>query len=133
MTRLLLTTAGYLFSVGVPILAILERFPFFSRAGGEVILSGLGVLLLVIALIPLRRGVLSRLEAWLKSPSAYSVWLVLFLLCRLLSSITDAVGDVALISTLSSLLGALFFRLSRRAGAAGRGTGKEGEEGRGEA
>lgn len=109
--RLLFRLLGYLLSVVPPSLAILERFPLFSREGGEFILSGLGFLLLLVAAIPLRRGAMRLLRRWLISPSAPGVWAVLWLFCAWFGHISRAIAEVAMIGTLSSLLGAVFFRL----------------------
>lgn len=111
--RLVLRLFGYLFSVVPPALAILERFPLFSRAGGEFVLSGLGFLLLLVAAIPLRRGAERLLRRALASPSAPGVWAVLWLFCAWFGHISRAIAEVAMIGTLSSLIGAVFFRLGR--------------------
>ena len=79
--RLLLRLFGYLFSVVPPALAIVERFPLLSKAGGEFILSGLGFLLLLIAAVPLYRGAKRLLSRFLSAPSAPGVWAILWLFC----------------------------------------------------
>ncbi len=103
---------GYIFSVVPPVLAILERFPVWAREGGGATLSGIALLLLLIAVIPLRRGLRAALSRWLSSPSAYGIWAAVWLLCAWFGRIAAAVAEIALIGTLSSLLGALFFRLA---------------------
>ena len=112
--RFLLRLFGYLFSVVPPALCILERFPLFSRAGGEFILSGLGFLLLLLSAIPLWRGARTLLRRWLASPSAPAVWAVLWVFCAWFGHISRAIAEVAMIGTLSSLVGAVLFRLSRK-------------------
>ena len=112
--RFFLRALGYLFCLVPPVAAILERFPLWAREGGAPVISGIALLLLVVAAIPLRRGLLSLFRHWLSSPSAFTVWGVLFILCEWLGSILAAVADIALVGTASSLLGALFFRLAER-------------------
>lgn len=111
--RLVLRLLGYLFSVVPPALAILERFPLWAEEG-ELLLSGIGLLLLLIAAIPLRRGIRAALRSFLASPSAPCVWGVLWLFTAWFGRIAVAIADIALIGTLSSLVGMLFFYLGKR-------------------
>ena len=110
--RFVLRLFGYLFCILPPTLAILEHFPLWAEEGRGPMLSGIAFLLLLIAAIPLRRGLLSLFRRFLASPSAFGVWGVLWLLSAWLGSIVTAVADIALVGTVSSLLGALFFRLA---------------------
>ena len=111
--RLILSGLGYLFCLVPPTLAILERFPLFAREGSAPMLSGLAFLLLLIAAIPLKRGMLSLFQKFLRSPSAFTVWGMLWIFFEVFGRIADAVADIALIATLSSLIGAVFFRLAK--------------------
>ena len=111
--RILLIGLGYLFCLLPPILAILEHFPLFAREGGAPILSGLALLLLLVAAIPLKRGLAALLQKFLKSPSAFTVWGVIWIFFELFGRIAEAIADIALIATLSSLIGAVFFRLAK--------------------
>ena len=111
--RLFFRILGYLLCVLPPAAATLERFPVFARQGGRPVISGVAFLLLLCAAIPFRRGILKKIRAWLDSPSAYSVWLILWLAAEWLGRISNAVADIALISTVTSLLGAICFRLGR--------------------
>ncbi len=112
--RLLLRAGGYLLCVVPPALAILERFPLFARAGGRPLISGIALLLLLLAAVPLRRGLKRALARFLSSPSAHGIWAAVWLLTAWFGRIAADVCDIALIGTLSSLLGALLFRLSER-------------------
>ena len=109
-----LRALGYLFSVLPPALAILERFPIWAQEGGRATLSGIALLLLLIAAIPLRRGLRAALARFMKSPSAYGIWAVIWLFTAWFGRIAAAIAEIALIGTLSSLIGALFFRLAGR-------------------
>ncbi len=112
--RLVFRALGYLLCTVPPVLAILEHFPLWAREGGGPILSGIALLLLLVAVIPLRRGLLALFRRWLASPSAFGVWGVLWLLTAWLGRIAEAIEDIALISTVFSLLGAVCFRLGGR-------------------
>ncbi len=109
--RRLLRALGYFFCIVPPVLAILERFPLWAREGGGPILSGIALLLLLVAAIPLRRGFLALLRRWIASPSAFGIWGVLWLVTAWLGKIAAAVADIALVGTVFSLIGTLFFRL----------------------
>lgn len=109
-----LRSLGYLFSVLPPVLATLERFPIWAREGGRATLSGLALLLLLVAAIPLRRGLRAALSRLARSPSAYGIWAVIWLAAAWFGRIAAAIAEIALIGTLSSLVGALFFRLAGR-------------------
>ena len=112
--RILLRILGYALCVVPPALAILERFPLWAREGGAPLISGFSLLLLLVAAIPLRRGLKAALRRFLESPSAFTVWGVIWLGCELFGRIAVALADIALLATLSSLLGAFFFRLAAR-------------------
>ncbi len=112
--RLLLRLAGYLLCVVPPALAILERFPLFAREGGRPLVSGVAFLLLLLAAVPLRRGLKRALGRFLASPSAHGIWALVWILTAAFGRIAADVADIALIGTLSSLLGAVLFRLSER-------------------
>ncbi len=111
--RVVFTALGYLLCILPPVAAILNRFPLWAREGGRPVLSGMALLLLLVAAIPFRRGILRAVQKWLESPSAYGVWLLIWLGALWLGRISEAVADIALLSTLTSLLGAFCFRLAR--------------------
>lgn len=111
--RILFIWLGYLFCLLPPVLAILERFPLFAQKGSAPVLSGLAFLLLLVAAIPLKRGLTSLFRKFLSSPSAFVAWGMLWIFFEVFGRIADAVADIALIATLSSLIGAVFFRLAK--------------------
>lgn len=111
--RVLFIGLGYLFCLLPPILAILERFPLFAREGSAPVLSGLALLLLLVAAIPLKRGMTALLHKFLRSPSAFTVWGVIWIFFEVFGRIAEAIADIALVATLSSLIGAVFFRLAK--------------------
>lgn len=112
--RLIFRLLGYAFCVLPPLYAILEHFPLFAREGGRPMLSGVALLLLLVTVIPLRRGILKALRRWLASPSAIGIWGAVWLISAWLASIAATVSEIALVGVLSSLVGTLFFRLGRR-------------------
>ena len=111
--RVLFTALGYLFCLLPPVLAILERFPILARKGSGPMLSGLALLLLLVAVIPLKRGITTLFQKFLRSPSAFTVWGVIWIFFEVFGRIAGTIADIALIATLSSLIGAVFFRLAK--------------------
>ena len=112
--RILFRFLGYVLCTVPPLLAVLERFPLWAREGDRPMISGIAFLLLLVVAIPLRRGLGNLLRRFFASPSAVGIWLLLFLVASWLATIAAAIADIALVGTLSSLIGAVFFRLSRR-------------------
>ena len=92
-----------------PICCTLLYFPIWAAKGGEYVLSGVTVLLLIPAALPLYRAVRTAL----RSPAGYTVWLVLFLIFFTMSRIAEQMAVVSLVGFLGNLAGAVFFRLSR--------------------
>jgi hypothetical protein len=102
----------YLSALAVSILpvtvAILSYFPVWRAMGGEYLLSGLTLCLILLALIPGFKA----LRALLRSPAAYMIWAMVFLLFFSLSKIGDQMTVIAFVGTLSNLIGAILFKIS---------------------
>ena len=103
---------GLAVSIIPPVLAILMYFPIWRCMGAEKMLSGFAVLLLLIAHAPLLKYVKSRLSA----TSSYTVWLVIFLVFLIVSSIAEEMKVISFVGFVSNILGALIMRLSERIG-----------------
>lgn len=107
--RFFLRLSGVLLCVLPPVISILEYFPLWL-GNGRTALSAISVLLLLLAAIPLVRVVKNRL----RSPSAWMLWLGLWLFMILFRPIAASVETIALISFPTSLAGALCFRIADR-------------------
>jgi len=101
---------GMLFSVIPPITATAAYFPLWSERGSEYAISGLALMLVLISAVPLFRAA----NAILKSPSAWGIWLVIFILFTLLSSIAEQMRMISLIGFIGGLIGSYFFKKNRR-------------------
>ncbi len=88
----------------------LEYFPLWLNAGGGQTLSALAVLVLLLCAVPLKKFI----KKYLKSPSAWSMWLVLLVFLLLFKSITDGLLNIALVAFPTNLLGAVLFKISAR-------------------
>ena len=87
---------------------ILSYFPIWAGRGGVTFLSGLTLLLLLLAIVPIFKLIRKHLE----SPSAPVMWFIAFIAFFSLSKISDEVTVISFVGFTSNLLGALFFKLS---------------------
>lgn len=88
--------------------SILCYFPAWRAAGGEVLLSGTTLLLLCMAAVPLYK----LISAKLRSPAAYTLWLIAFILFFLLSNIAEEMVVISFTGFIGNLLGAIAFKLA---------------------
>ena len=70
--------------------------------------SGMTLLLLSFAALPLYNA----LKAFLRSPAAYTVWLIAFVLFLLLSRIADEMVVISFTGFVGNALGAICYRLA---------------------
>ena len=101
---------GLFFSVIPATVAIFSYFPLWLKKNDASSLSGLTLLLLVLALVPLFKHV----KEMLRSASAPLMWFILFAAFFLLSRIADEITVIAFVGFISNLIGALFFKLARK-------------------
>ena len=105
----LITLLGYLFSILPAMVAVMTYFPLLHDRGESEHAVSLGaVLLIALSLLPLRRAI----RQFLRSPSAWKVWLVLFFVFYLTESIATEMLAVSTVGLLGSLVGLVFFRLA---------------------
>ena len=112
MTRLLLKTAGLALCTLPPIAAILTYFPIWVAKGGETVVSGFTLLLLLVALIPFWRVI----KRALTSPASYTVWLIAFIAFFALSNIAKDMTVISFVGFIGNLLGAALWKLADKKG-----------------
>ena len=105
-----LTALGLIFSILPVVAAILTYFPIWKERGGGAVLSGFALLLCLLAFSPLFR----LMKMILKSPSAYTMWFIVFIVFFMLSKIADEMTVIAFVGFVGNLIGSLFFRAARR-------------------
>lgn len=88
--------------------SILCYFPVWRAEGGEVLLSGVTMLLLAIASLPIYKLLAHKL----RSPAAYTVWLIAFLIFLALSKIADEMVVISFTGFVGNALGAIVYRLA---------------------
>ena len=108
--ELTFTAAGIAISTLPVLVCALSYFPLWLKRGGAYVVSGFAVILCILALSPLVKFVKDAL----KSPASYVLWLSAFLLFLLLSRIADEMTVISFVGFVSNLIGAVFFRLSKK-------------------
>ena len=106
--RLVLRALGLGLCVIPVTVSILCYFPAWRAEGGEVLLSGTTLLLLCLATVPLYKLISEKL----RSPAAYTLWLIAFILFFLLSNIADEMVVISFTGFIGNLLGAITFKLA---------------------
>lgn len=96
---------GFILCIVPPFLAALDRFPLLTTAGK---VSMGFVFVAVLCCIPLYK----YLKRLLASPSAWLMWLIIFVFCAALRVIIDDFYIISLIGLASSLLGAACFKIA---------------------
>ena len=92
------------------LIATLSYFPIWANKGGACVISGLALCLITISLIPFYK----QIGGLLKSPSAYVIWLILFIIFFLLSRIAEEMTVISFIGFISNLVGAMLFKLAAK-------------------
>ena len=109
---LLLRLCGHLCSVGAPATATICEFPLWIRSGSRETVSGLALIMLILSAVPLFKALKDRL----RSPSAFLIWLFIFLIVSSLRPIIDQLYVISLIGLISGTVSVVFYKLAQRAG-----------------
>ena len=97
---------GMAFCVIPATVATLEHFPVWAAEGGEAMVSGITLILLVLCALPFKR----QISEYLKSPSAWMLWLCIFIFASLFSRIADDVAAISLVAFPTNIIGAMLFK-----------------------
>ena len=106
----LLYAVGLILSVLPVLSSIILYFPIWVNRGAMTIISGFSLILMLMAIVP----VIKLVKQVLKSPAAYLMWFVAFLIFFMLSEIADDMRVICFVGFISNLLGAVFFKLAER-------------------
>lgn len=107
--RLFFNALGLAVSIIPVTAAILSYFPVWAKRGDSSILSGVSLVLVAIALVPLYKHV----RAALRSPSAPLMWFFSFLVFLLLSRIADEMTVISFVGFVTNVIGSLCFKRAR--------------------
>lgn len=110
-TRIFLARLSAIIICTVPVAIVtLNYFPVWKSRGNGALLSGFTVLLLVLCFYP----TVKALKRYLRSPSVFTVWLLLFLAFMIVKSIAYEMCVISFVGMLSNLIGAIIFKACRR-------------------
>lgn len=108
--RLLFNALGLIVSVIPVTAAIISYFPVWARRGDASILSGMSLILVAIAMLPLYKHVRESL----RSPSAPMMWFFSFLVFLLLSRIADEMTVISFVGFVTNVIGSLCFKRAKK-------------------
>lgn len=105
-SKALFRLLGFAFSVLPPLIATIDQFPLMTTAGKYSVLA---IIALFLCCIPFFK----HLKKLLASPSAWMMWLSLFIVCTALRSLIAEFYVISMLGTIGSIIGAFFFKLSK--------------------
>ena len=108
--HLLCKALGFAISIIPVTVAIFSYFPLWISREDSSILSGVSLLLIGVALVPIFKHVRHAL----RSPSAPLLWFFAFMIFLLLSRIADEVTVISFVGFVTNLIGAVFFKLAKK-------------------
>lgn len=108
--RLLFNALGLAISIIPVSIAVISYFPIWAKREDSSVLSGISLILIAVALVPLYKHVRTAL----RSPSAPMMWLFSFLLFLLLSRIADEMTVISFVGFVTNLIGSLCFKQAKK-------------------
>lgn len=105
----ILRAFGLLLCVVPPAWETIEYFPDWVQEGYQTTFSGIAVLLLAISILPLAKFVLQKI----KSPSAWMVWVLIYVLLFSINQVMDEALVISKIGAISNVAGCALFYLAR--------------------
>lgn len=104
--KALLKLLGFAFSVIPPLVATLDQLPLMSTAGKWSVLA---IVAIVLCCMPF----IKHIKRILASPSAWLMWLLIFVFCIASRAIIDEFYTISLFGLLGSVVGAVLFKLAK--------------------
>ena len=89
---------------------ILSYFPLWLAKDDASILSGVALILIAMALLPLYK----HIKHILSSPSASTMWFIFFITFFLLSRIANEMTVISFVGFTTNIIGSVFFKLSHK-------------------
>lgn len=102
-------TVALAIDVGVPLAATLTQFPLWVEHSAEATMSGLCLVLLGLSVIPF----LKQLKEYFKSPSAWVVWGIIFVLLLMLKNIINQILIVSFAGLVANVIGAVIYNIGK--------------------
>lgn len=93
--------------VGAPLAATMSQFPVWVDRSAGATVSGLFVLFAFLSAIPF----IKQIKAYFKSPSAWLMWLIIFVALIALREIIDEMLVICAIGALANLIGTGIYKI----------------------
>lgn len=106
---LLIHIAGLIACIVPPAIATIEYIPIISEEPKKQI-SAFGIILLALCTVPFWKSI----KTFLKSPSAWKVWLVGLVFCYVCRAIVDELLIVSAIGLPAGIIGSAIFWIERK-------------------
>ena len=114
MTRykqgVILYYVGIVISVLGPLITALTQFPVWTSKVPKTQLGGMFIFTALLSCIPF----LKHIRMQLKTPSAVTVWAVIFLICWSMNKIIEQLYLIALVGLISNVVGAVLCAVGNR-------------------
>ena len=94
-----------------PVIAILFCFPVWVDGGGQKTVSGIALLLFVLACLPF----IKQIREYLRSPSVVVIWLIICAWLTVIRSIISEVVLVSYVALISNAVGTVVFAIRKKA------------------
>ena len=101
--------AAIALDVGAPLIATLTQFPVWVNKSSEATVSGLFLLLALVSVIPFFK----QIKEYIKSPSVWVPWTVIFGMMIVLRSILDEMIIVCFVGMVANILGAGIYNVGK--------------------
>lgn len=98
--------------VAAPLAATISQFPIWVDKSSSATISGLFLVFAFLSSIPFMK----QIKAYLKSPSAWSMWCIFLVLFIALRNIIDQMVIIALVGLLSNACGEGIYKLGEHYG-----------------
>lgn len=103
----ILKISALVLDVGAPLAATISQFPMWVDRSAGATVSGLFVLFAFLSAIPFFK----QIKTYFKSPSAWAMWCVIFVMLVGLRAIIDEMIVICAIGALANVIGAGLYKL----------------------
>ena len=114
MTRhrqgVILYYVGIVVSVLAPLITAMTQFPVWTEKVPKTQLGGMFIFTALLSCIPF----LKHIRMQLKTPSAVTVWAVIFLICWSMNKIINQLYLIALVGLIANVVGAILCAVGNR-------------------
>ena len=111
--------------VGAPLAATVSQFPVWVDRSADATISGLFVLFAFLSIIPFFR----QIKAYFKSPSAWTMWCIIFVALVALRAIIDEIIVICVIGAISNVVGAGLYKIGDKYDSSNNDSGDIGSAG----